>query len=259
MNNMHDNQIQYWLDFDDNGVLMLSQHNAQFINAIVKIDSNYRKSFDINDESSAAFYIHHHSQDFVCNEHVIFEICKRIDKENSTHLYVSGNQPGDNQGAELVASGLSVMNDLPERLRNGDCQLVCDISSLVPGQNKFSFATKFCANMCENLFDGEIADNYARYDQYVAKILPYYAWKFMVRDEVYVSIGRTHYNSTIESVFKDTRNYQGYKTLIDEIRVLAAREYKTTPLTRAEFDTLVWYYYKGANKEIENALRLTVN
>ena len=256
MDRYFDNNRQYWLEFDDNNILKLSQHNAQFISAVVRIDTNYRKSFDENNDLSAAFYIHHHSNDFAGNEDILYEICKRIDRENSTHLSVSGNHPGDNRGIELMSIGLSQITHLRERLFRGDGQLVNEISRLVDGQNKFSFATKFCASMCRYLFNGKKADNYVRYDRYIAEILPYYLWKHHVGNENYIRVGRIHYKSTIESNFKEERDYQGFKELIDRIRIAAAIDNNTETLSREEFDALVWYYYKGSDKEIENALRI---
>ncbi len=258
-NRFFDDQHHYWLEFDENRCLKLSRHNVDFIRAILRIDSNYKNSFDVNDESSARYYIVHHAEGYVQNEEIIHEICRRIDKENSTHLSVSGNNPGDNTGITIMARYISGIEDLHEQLNRGDSELVSQIANCVHGQNKFSFATKFCANMCRNLFTNAVADNYVLYDKVIAQILPYYAWKYANRVYVrrYRRNGTEYYSSCIETEFKTERRYQEYRELIDVILNNAVTENGNERLSREEFDTMLWYYYKGSGEEIKTALRTT--
>ena len=86
---------QYTIDFDENGFLDLTQKNAELIKAILRIDSSYRKSFDKNAKESAYWYVDQNRNNIEKNKDILEEICRRIDRENSTHLADSGRQAGD--------------------------------------------------------------------------------------------------------------------------------------------------------------------
>ena len=152
-------------------------------------------------------------------------------------------------GITIMAERLSEVDNLIERLRIGDPELVVAISGFVPGWNKFSFASKFCAYMCRYLFaDGNAADNYAIYDGVLADMLPYYALKYG-NTERRPFLNRNS-KSTIETEFRKTRKYKEYRDLIDEI-LDGVYYQKGIRLSREEFDSMIWYYYKGVSKEIQ--------
>ncbi len=241
-------QNPYKIDLDENGFLALTDTNARFICAAYRLDSKYRKSFDEYDLHSAFYYIIQNANKIEGNYEVLKEICTRLDRENSTHLSVSGNREGDSHGIENTAKAISKIRDLKKELKNGSPQLVDIIASAVDKRNNLSFATKFCAFMCRFLFRGmPEADNYCIYDNVLASIIPYYAWIFNGIKYIKRS-GR----SNIEGIFKDKHNYIGYRELIDAIRVEASKKYNYLA-TREEFDAMLWYYYKGNNDLINSA------
>ena len=143
----------YTLDFDANGVLALTEKNVTIINSVLRIDPTYRSSFDKTDSSSAFFYVRQYANSFEKNESVIKEICKRINKENSTHIYVSGHEKGSNQGLMLTVKAIVKIDNLKERLEKGDTEIVTTIANAVPGRNNISFASKFCTYMCRYMFE----------------------------------------------------------------------------------------------------------
>jgi len=247
-NNERMYQNPYEIDLDENGFLALNEKNARFIGAAYRLDSKYRKSFDVNDSNSAFYYIIQNANRIDGNYEVIKEICTRLDRENSTHLSVWGDHNENNNGIEITAKVISKIENLNEELKNGSTQLVEIIASAVQKRYNFSFATKFCTFMCRFLFSGTPeAHNYCIYDNVLARVIPYYAWNF---------IGRKYINrrggSSIESMFKNKHNYSGYEELIDTIRMKASKKYNYMT-TREEFDAMLWYYYKGNNDVINSA------
>lgn len=234
----------YVLDKDKNGFLGITKKNADFIYAVLKIDSSYRKTFDMKSEESAYGYVIQHTNSL--NEiEVMTEICKRLDKESSTHLYTTGkNYNGKMNGLELTAKRIISISDLENRLFNGDANLVNEIAGFAD-MNKFSFASKFCAYMCRFLFDGtKQMDNYVIYDNVLAKTLPYYEKYFLKSTNHKTKEGA----DSVKSVFMDNKNYEGYRKYVDRIRIAASKENKFK-LSREKFDYMIWYYYKGGEWE----------
>ena len=250
----------YVLDLDSNGFLAMTEKNARFLCASIKLDSAYRKTYDKNDDNSAFKYAVDHNKEIMDKE-VMTEICRRIDRENSTHLSVSGNQKGDNKGISNTVDIILGIDDIVVKLQNGNADLVKTIAGYDEKEanlcekkrNNFSFASKFCTYMCRFLFEGSPeSDNYSIYDGVLSRILPYYAW-YYCDDETYIT---KRGNSGIEKVFKDKYNYEGYRDLIDRIRQKIEDKMKF-PITREQFDSMLWYYYKGmGEKEMHRALNV---
>lgn len=246
----------YMLDFDSNGFLDLTSKNAELIQAILRIDSSYRKTFDVYDSDSAWSYIRKNENKIEKNKNILEEICRRIDRENSTHLAVSGLKKGDNKGITLTAEKIAKEENLIERLKTGDPELVKTISGFVQGRNNFSFASKFCAYMCRFLFSGKPeADNYAIYDGVLADVLPYYAFMYGNKDKGLLLTKNN--KSTIEKKFKQEKDYEGYRTLIDEIRDGVKNE-KGCEISREELDSMLWYYYKRVSGKVLSQMAIII-
>lgn len=231
----------YELDLDENGMLKLSKKNAEFIYAIIKVDSVYRKTFDYKKVDSAYRFTKDNLGNIEGNYEVIKEICKRLDRESSTHIYTTGKKyKGKKTGLELTAEGIANKNGLIERLGEGDASLVKEISYFTY-MNKFSFATKFCAYMCRFMFEGKSEqDNYVIYDDVLAKTLPYYEKYFLGT----VSHKTKEGKDSIKVTYMDVQNYEGYRKYVDSIRTEVSKKYKYD-LSREKFDYMIWYYYKG--------------
>lgn len=98
------------------------------------------------------------------------------------------------------------------------------------GRMNPSFASKFCHEMCQKLFEGEPEqDNYPVYDNVVSNGLCRYV---------------KHFDLSGVSVPKRVRNrpfdYDGYCTCVNAVIGRAC-----DPISRTGFDHLVWYYFKG--------------
>lgn len=238
----------YVLDTDENDAVALTEKNVEFIKSIIRIDSSYRNSLDKEYEGSSAYIItkkFYKNTDFDFSDRDnVKELVKALDKENSTHLSVA---EGIKNTTEKI---FSMREGFKERLLCGDPDLVCEIAKATKGRNNFSFATKFCSFTCRHAFEGTSnQDNYCIYDNVIANILPYYAYIFLGKKY----IERT--KSNIEKTFKATGDYKGYRQLIDDIIEQSEKEtgYK---ISRADFDSVIWYYYKGGNKKVSELLKI---
>lgn len=239
----------YVFDVDQNGILGITQKNIDFIEALIKNDSNYRLSFDPTYIGSSAYFL---SQGVPTSYNDILKTVTLIDQENSTHLAVSGMQAGSNQGRVLTAQCISKIQNLQQRLAQGDPTLVNEIAGAVSSRNNFSFASKFCAYTSIYSLN---ADNYSIYDNVIKNILPYYAYYYLSNSPQYwrrVKGKNARNISTIEEVFRKRSDYKGYQDLIGEI--LLEVEAKGITITRKQFDNLLWYYFKGINNRIINAM-----
>ncbi|WP_026489101.1 hypothetical protein [Butyrivibrio sp. XBB1001] len=244
----------YTLDFDEHGMLILNRKNAQLINACIAIDSKYAEaSNEENKESSCAYIIE--NQDNLLDLKIMKEICRRLDKENSTHLAASGSKKGDNKGIDQTTETICNIRNLKQRLKDGDAELVTTISEAVRAsdgkiRNTFSFASKFCTFLCRYLFEGQEADNYSIYDSALEYVIPYYALVYL-NDYDREMVKNKH---VIRRTFFDKRNYDGYRKLIDDIREKAHPE-NEEKLSRKDFDNVLWYYYKGRERTVKNVLQ----
>ena len=86
------------LDYLDGKFIDFTQNNIELIDFCLSIDSSYRDAFNQTPGSSAYLITHN----WAFKEKIIKDICERIDKENSTHLAVSGHNKGDNKGVDAV-------------------------------------------------------------------------------------------------------------------------------------------------------------
>ena len=154
-------------DYDNNGFPALTKHNVDLVQFIIKTDSNYRVAIDPTNSKSSAYIFEDYKKrkSYPKSRDEFQEICKRIDKENATHLSVK-------KGIETTANALYKMAELDADLRRGDASIVDVISKFVPGRNNLSFASKFCAFYSLGIYG---KDNYSIFDRVLKDALPYYA------------------------------------------------------------------------------------
>ena len=248
-----DRNSVYEMDTDQKGEIALTKKNVDFINGILKTDSSYRDSWNPEVKTSSAYTItkkFHVDGTFHMDKNIVEELVRRIDKENSTHLAASGNKKGDNQGIYLTMDKILKIENFNKRLRDADSQLVTEIATAVNGKNNFSFATKFCSFVSQFAFAGsKEADGYCIYDNVISKILPYYAWLYL--EEKYLTRKN---NSNIEKIAKGENGYDKYRQIVERILEKSA-QITGEKISKADFDKLVWYCYKGNDFRIKKALK----
>ena len=230
-----------------------TQNNIDLINFCLSIDSSYRNAFNPKSIDSSAYLI---TNEWSFDEKTIRKICEKIDKENSTHLAVSGHKKGDKKGVDAVVKKICSFTDFEEKLKRADADLVNEIAKAVPEISKFSFASKFCTYVSR--YKDKNPNAYSIYDKVISEILPYYEWKFLqTTEKVHAYKNRNkRIVSTIEDKFANKENgfdYEGYNTLIGQI-IEAINKKNNLNVDRLTFDRMLWYYYKGDEKLRQDAL-----
>ena len=148
--------------FEDGPFIKLSRNNIELIEFACRIvDSTYRNSFNPSHENSSGWLIQHYSNgeiDWTKNKESIEKICKAIDRENSTHLSVSGTErttnkndknPANSQGVIRMVDFIFESDKLLGRIENGDANVVNELAKAVKYVSrgntkvfsKFSFAS----------------------------------------------------------------------------------------------------------------------
>jgi hypothetical protein len=244
----------YAWDVDANSQIALTEKNVRFMDAIIKIDSDYRKALPSNIKSAQWWFqksftgkgTNYWNSDYG----FLLELVTRINKENSTHQAVSGfkgnpDPTGSNgNGLKETAQYIQSLGNISGRLIDGDPTLVDDLAvNCIGGHRRetFSFASKFCT-YCEDWAYQK--DKFSIFDKVLCEILPYFAWAYLGKNFT----GRTkngHCVSIVSKTFNGpTKNYAGYQTLIHDI-IQKAKTLTGYQITRRHFDHLLWYFYKG--------------
>ena len=281
-------QSPYEFDTDENGFPTFTRKNINFLNAILRYDSNYSIASDRDNleyqMSYAGILEKENFFDFAASEDAVkidelgnlvddlYRAIVSIDAVNSTHLASEGHKEKDNRGetqknnkgrAKVAARIREIGGqNLKERLARGDAALVSEIaSSEVGGKHNFSFATKFCTYVSRHALQ---RDCYCIYDEILRSVLPYYGYMYI--DDfcenyahLYKVIRATRkngYQSRKESLvgqFKDNDDYEGYRTFIDAI-IQGVREKVGETITYADFDHMVWYFFKSSKSKVLAAM-----
>ena len=245
----------------------ISLNNVARIEAMISIDSDYRKSGDPNAKpqkpypGSTAYWVTQlkHilidgkkvSQDSRNLEEILTEAIAAINRENSTHLMVGGADKVFLENLKKMPSKqlLTLLKSTDNKKKKELIDLLNPTVEVVVkredgsiiytyDRSNYSFTTKFCHYLCLYLFeDSDEQDNYSIFDNVLGGILPEYARAYLGDnwDDEYLK----------EKWTKDTfKDYQKYSDIVDEIRKAAAT--KNPPMvSRNGFDHLLWYYHKG--------------
>ncbi len=235
------------------GLLDLTPENVYLVEAMIRTDSAYSKSFDLNDGNTdtkgnvngSTAYCMKLFKDYLGTlkpndklgnkqgNKILDGVIAAVDRENSTHLN------GDKAGREVVRKRLGnlTQEEFWTFLKNEDEKyelfdlIAKKTSKKAYARQNPAFASKFCHYACMNLFEeneDDLRDRYSIYDRILRTIVPYYA---------------NHFDSNIPTkpiIYRKLENYKNYCTLIDFIL-----EKSGNKISRNGFDHLLWYYYKG--------------
>lgn len=226
-------------------LVKLSQRNVAIVEAMIRNDSAYLKSSDINKgvekskkgnikyTGSTAYWMNQLKLYFENNssfkyEEIIKNAVQAVDRDNSTHLNA------DKVGREELSDRIIELKDkLIHYLKDPlgtEYELIKILSKKTKAKTKarenVSFASKFCHYACFYLFEGtDYQDNYSIYDNVLMKVLPKYIERFLPEEKL------------------QYKNYEKYQKIVDKIRVKAKVDNQV--ISRNGFDHLLWYYYKG--------------
>ncbi len=245
---------KYKLDLiDGKNLLKINLRNVSIIEAILKIDSQYKGSFNVDYKpkgkykGSTAYWSNELKKELNNSntnkdkryKEIITNLVFAIDREFSTHLN------SDRVGREQISKRIitfekeEIIENLkyPEKVNYSLFNKISEIT--VPkkedkklginGKRNISFASKFCHFVCFYFFEDEKErDKYSIYDSTIKKVLRDYA---------------NHY---IENYDRNLNldNYYDYCACIDKI-IEGAQLKEKDKISRNGFDHLLWYYHKG--------------
>ena len=247
------NNIQYELElakskmideviFNGNKLAKLTRDNVAIVEAMIRNDSAYIRSSDVNAVpdpkrkycGSSAYWMTLLKRVLICNAYdstytyneIIKGAVESVDRENSTHL--NADKCGRKEITERICKFDT--KELKKCLMNpdyNDMALVCEIAKVTSAKERarrnLSFASKFCHYACFYVYEGkEYQDNYPIYDNVLKKVLPLYLEYYKITKE---------YN---------LNNYKDYRIAIDDVR-----KKSRVDISRNGFDHLLWYYHKG--------------
>lgn len=256
------NDNPYYFDTDENDVFpIFTQKNLDLVGALIRYNSDYSAAIDVNhpeykdtyagiltDKKDAFF-------DFKKdNGEALKKVIISIDKINHTHLKSEGPKAKSHDGINKTAKKIMDMDDLVQRLKNGNPDVVNEIASAVKGKNNFSFASKFCAYVSELALGNK--DKYCKYDKVVQEILPLYIYHYVGEEKARKNCKIIRKSGNIESAisrFRKNKDYDGYKKIIDDI-INGIKEKDRIAVTYSQLDHLLWYYFKGSKEKRQNAL-----
>lgn len=227
-------------DYDGGGVLLITEEN--YLRLKMALDLNDRYSVGNADNiESAQYYIKNNylkGGHLVNDIGVIKEVCKRIDKENSTHLSVVDNKKREisNNGIDIMAERIAKVKNLEQRLKDkdGDPSLVQELGEKVGERHAVSFASKFCTVVSLAAFGNT---KFAKFDSVMRDVLPIYA-KYYRNEEYWKTTTRGNYVSTFSA-----DNYAEYLEVVKE--VVNATKHSFPDVDIDKLDLMLWYYYKG--------------
>ncbi len=249
----------------------LTRKNADFIEAVVRLDSNYAKNLEINHPSggydpesnaeasngkycgSTAYWFNEMKKPNCDFKKCVLGAVIAIDSTNSTHLEAAFS--GRKLMRDAICSKCKDWHGLVEMLNvkfnpSDPDHIISLLTVRTPAKKgggaryNISFATKFCAYAAIYL-NSQI--KYSKYDNIVSDALPIYA-------EVYLNETKNAREYKINGYqtrnLDDKGNYQyrldvyekyalTISKILDELRA------DKINLTKEEFDHIIWYGLKG--------------
>lgn len=248
-------------------IAALTRKNSNFIEAVLKLDSNYKKEqqavppddrFDLNTHASNSNGLYCGSAKFWFNEmtntdsdysykECVLGAVIAIDRSNSTHLETTEN--GRKKMARRIVKRCPDLDALIDCLSTPfestddshllSCMMRKGLKSIKDGSDMYylSFASKFCSYASSSL---DLTIDYSKYDNVVAKALPIYYQAYC--KEI---VRKTEFmvdNSISDKYHNRLDVYERYS---DTIALILDALSKKDHLSRDEFDHIIWYGMKG--------------
>lgn len=253
---------------ETNKIAALTKKNSAFIEAVVRIDSNYKKDtgvvppddgFDVSQNSndskgkycgSFKYWFNKMQEQGADYGKCMLGAVISIDRGNKTHLEQVMN--GRILMRDRIVSFCPNVKSLREALEtpfdgeNGNHLIAkmteSGLKAIKDNKDRFfiSFASKFCAYAAIAL---KTRTQYSKYDKVVSDYLYLYSNCYCGTD-----YKKMHFKIKEDPIDFERKRKQGlliyrdYQNVIDEI--IKARQ-KTIKLSKTEFDHIVWYCGKG--------------
>lgn len=231
----------------------LSEKNADFIEAIVSIDSNYQGDDDKTNKKGTAYWFNEMLKKTIHPYEYCLEKCiEIIDNHNSTHLEATKN--GRNKMKEIILDKCPSVGQLKKEVlvtptTNDTNNLFFDLLQTMEHKkgykvNNISFASKFISYARKYLNSNDTS--FSKYDKVVAENLSKYE-KYYIDSSIKVSKGRyLNKSADRKSLTDDGKQEYTYKTYIKYMETIDKIESRINKkLTREEIDHVIWYTSKG--------------
>lgn len=227
----------YEFDTDERRIVVFTEKNIKLMRTIINNDSSYRLSFDTKYKPSSAGFLHGLGH-FPQSEEGILKAVTLIDKENSTHLSVTGTNEGSGGGRQIFAGYvLENRERICEQIKTGNSDIVQELSEKpVHGRYNISFASKFCTYINRYCFGG---DDYSIVDSVLCQVLPAY-------EAIYLGKETKQHKWERQKEEKNFDYGDYHKIIGDILERINKSEGVSHEVTRQEFDLFLWYYYKGS-------------
>ena len=242
----------------------LTRKNADFITAIIKLDSNYGKDADVNNKPHKTFDPLKSSKGKECGSTAFwfdkmknggdFETCLAgaivaIDRVNSTHLEASveGRTIIRKQILKICSKYSDIVAELEKNLVDQN-HIIAEIAAPIGAKrgntsNRYnvSFASKFCAYAAKYL---ETQQQYVIYDQVIASHLRLYVEAYLSRKSGKKNFDFYSYREKCIKMGQSVDMLGFYRKYSDAIETIIDIV-KSQGISKEEFDHIVWYCFKG--------------
>lgn len=234
----------------------LTRKNADFIEAVVELDSNYRNDRDTNNETSAAYCFKQMLIEPNRYEAYLKNSIDVIDRTNSTHL--ESTIDGRKKMASIIKKYCPTPNDLKkavivnptkEKHDNLFYELcVTMVNHKGDKANNLSFASKFISYARQFLNDNDTS--FSKYDSVVSRKLSLYENIYVDRDVKIVNSkyqNKPSHRRELNDLDKQIYTYEKYleyMAAIDSILDCLKKD-NGIIISKEEFDHIIWYSSKG--------------
>lgn len=258
-------ELDYVIVKKDIKLPALTEKNARFIEAVVRLDSNYARDFCENEPDSefdpeinaqdakgkycgsSAYWFKKMKEDGTNFKKCVLGAVIAVDTVNSTHLEACNN--GRREARDIICDYCHNCEDLVKKLnvpysadKNHILSLLCqpmDAKNKKGKRYNLSFASKFCSYAAE-LLNANL--RYSKYDDVVSDILPLYADVYLGRKYPKGAF-KIKYGQKGDVLQQRLDLYSKYDKCIDDI--LNTLKGEKIFLKKEELDHIIWYGYKG--------------
>lgn len=236
-------------------VVALTRKNADFIEAVVGLDSNYKTDSDSENPNATAYWFKQMKDKPEFYKSALKECIIKIDSANSTHLESTVNGRGEmfkiiSEHCETIENFKNAINVNPS---SGSCDnlffKLCKTMENHKGQkaNNISFASKFIS-YARKYLNKDLS--FSKYDSVVSKKLSLYehiyvdSTKRIVARKYQNDPGERKVKSDLERQKYTYDKYVSYMEAIERI-LKCLEEDNGIMINKEEFDHIVWYSSKG--------------
>ena len=240
---------------DDETVVALTRKNADFIEAVVGLDSNYRNDSNVNSANATAYWFNKMILDPSTYYGSLKKCIEIIDSVNSTHLESTIN------GRERMFGIINNFCRTPDELKRAVCvnpsqndydnlfYRLCETMDNHKGYkaNNIFFASKFISYARKYLNKDS---SFSKYDSIVSKRLTKYEHFYVdknIRINAYKYTNNYNERRSLTDLEKQRYTYATYISYMNAInRILEhLKNDNGIIINKEEFDHIVWYSSKG--------------